>query len=148
MTSWIPYNPLRQYYTMHKRVMTYVVVTWYFWMFRKGRVTRRNYFHGIGCRKVLAPNTRTVTRWDSLRATLFTHRGIIRIHATRLNMTQTGEANDNVSAIYALQYGISQLTSHQCSRALADCRDVISIVATSSKYVGNFDRRSNLTWSF
>ena len=46
------------------------------------------------------------------------------------------------------QYGISQLTSHQCSRALAncfrlsrrhiDCRDVI-------KNVGNFDHRSNLT---
>ena len=29
-----------------------------------------------------------------------------------------------------------------------DWRDVISIVVTSSKYVGNFDRRSNLTWSF
>ena len=47
-----------------------------------------------------------------------------------------------------LQYGISQLTSHQCSRTLADCRNVISIVVTSSKYVGNFDHRSNLTWSF
>ena len=43
------------------------------------------------------------------------------------------------------QYGISQLTSHQCPRALADCLDVISIVVTSSKYVGNFDHKSNLT---
>ena len=46
------------------------------------------------------------------------------------------------------QYGISQLRSHQCSRALVDCRDVISIDVTSSKYVGNFDHRCNLTWSF
>ena len=29
-----------------------------------------------------------------------------------------------------------------------DCRDVILIVVASSKYVGNFDHRSNFTWSF
>ena len=46
---------------------------------------------------------------------------------------------------HLIEYGISQLTSHQCSRALAECRDVMSIVVTSSKNVGNFDRRSNLT---
>ena len=50
--------------------------------------------------------------------------------------------------ILVREYGISQLTSHQCSRAIADCHDVISIVVTSSKYVGNFDHRSHFTWSF
>ena len=29
-----------------------------------------------------------------------------------------------------------------------DCREVILIVVTSSKYVGNFDHKSNLAWSF
>ena len=54
--------------------------------------------------------------------------------------------NCKVIVSYLLtRYGISQLTLHQCTRALADCRDVISIVMTSSKYVGNFDHRSIFT---
>ena len=57
---------------------------------------------------------------------------------------------DSQTNLFAIvdKYGISQLTLHQCSRALADCRDIISIVVTSSKYVGNFDHRSHFTWSF
>ena len=50
-----------------------------------------------------------------------------------------------------LKYGISQLMSHQCSPNLPivfDCHDVISIVVKSSRYMGNFDHRSNLTRSF
>ena len=36
-----------------------------------------------------SPKIHTVTRWDSLRATLFTYRGIILINATRVNIAQT-----------------------------------------------------------
>ena len=42
---------------------------------------------------------------------------------------------------------VASMFTHTCL-FFFDCRDVISIVVTSSKYVGNFDHRSNLTWSF
>ena len=42
----------------------------------------------------------------------------------------------------------SRINVHALLPIVFDCRDVISIVETSSKYVGNFDRKSNLTWSF